>query len=282
MLSVAACGGSPTPSASPSAPASSSTTPAPSSSDDSLQSPDQDTLEIAKGHLATVVTNDLRVRTKPSTASDSTKLKPLLGKGTLVYVVSGPTKGSGYTWYRVQPFGQGIDGGPLPFGYIAAASKDGEPWIEPGGPPCPGIPGDYDSLTHTLDQPLLALSCFGGKPITIDARLEQPEATCGVDLGWTVEPEWLGSTCAHPEVLVADTDSTNSIFPVIDPKVSLKALKPGVDEADWIPVTVTGRFDHPAAKTCKGVSSETKVPYVRAKLVLDCRATFVITKIVKR
>src|SRR5262249_6566060 len=136
-----------------------------------------------------------------------------------------------------------------------------------------------------LEQPLLGLACFGGKPITVDARLEQPEATCGVDVNWTVEPEWLGSTCAHPEVLVADTDTTESIFPIIDPTVDLKPFKPCVDEADWIPVRVTGRFDHPAAKTCKGVSQDggtTKVPYVRAQLVLGCRATFVITQIARR
>jgi hypothetical protein len=282
VLIVAACGGS-SASESPSAAPSSAATPAPSPSDDALGSPDQGPPgEIAVGSLATVVTNDLRVRTKPSVSSDSTKLKPLLDQGRVVYVVSGPKKGSGYTWYRVQPLRQDSDRVDMPLGWIAAADKDGTPWLSQEAPPCPGLPGDYASFAHTTG--LVALACFRGKEIQFPARLEAPEATCGVDIGWTVEPDWLGSTCPQPKVLVADTATTDSIIPIIDPKVDLGRFSPGVDEADWVPVTIVGHYDHSAAKSCKGKSTDTgtKVPMTRAQLVLGCRATFVITAIEPR
>ena len=278
----AACGDATT---SPSASESSSQPPASASNEAPSSAPSQAAPsanpggKITVGSLATVATNNLRVRSKPSVAADSTKLKPTLDKGRVVYVVSGPTKGSGYTWYRVQPLREDGDTEDLPLGWIASAAKDGTPWLTAAAPPCPGKPGDYSSFAHTTG--LMALACFKGEDITFPARLASPEATCGVDVGWSVDPEWLGSTCQQPKFLLADTESTESVVPIIDPKVDTNGFTPGVDEPGWIPVTVTGRYDHPAAKNCKGVSTDgsTKVPLTRAEIVLGCRATFVITAI---
>ena len=282
---VAACGGgtaSPSASESSGQPSALASNEAPSSTPSQAAPAANPGGKITVGSLATVATNNLRVRSKPSVAADSTKLKPQLDKGRVVYVVSGPTKGSGYTWYRVQPLRQDGDTADLPLGWIASADKDGTPWLTADAPPCPGKPGDYGSFAHTTG--LAALACFKGDDITFQARLESPEATCGVDIGWSVEPEWLGSTCPQPKFLLADTDSTESVNAIIDPKVNTDGFKPGVEESQWTPVTVTGRYDHPAAKDCKGVSTDgsTKVPRTRAEIVLGCRATFVITAIAPR
>jgi len=284
IVVVAACGGGPasgSPSASASAGASSGqpSEAAPSQgASPAASAPAQGGADFAVDGLATVVTNDLRVRSKPSVASDSVKFKPTLDKGRVVFVQGGPSKGSGYTWYRVLPLRQDNDKSDMPFGYVAAGDKNGTPWLG-AGPPCPGLPGDYDSFVR--NNGLTALACFKGQQIKFPARLEAPEATCGIDIGWTVQPDWLGSTCPQPAVLVADTDTTDSFLPIIDPKVDLKRFKPGVDEPDWVPVVITGRYDHPDAKQCKGVSTDhsTKVPLGRAQIVLGCRATFVITAI---
>jgi hypothetical protein len=235
--------------------------------------------QLARDSVARVVTSDLRVRSKPEVSDSSKKLSPLLDAPRLVFVVDGPVEASGYTWYEVAPIGDAATTGELPFGWVAAADKDGTPWIQGVTPDCPARPTTVDGLLAV--NPVLGLACFGQKPITIEARLGQPEATCGVDLGWTVAPEWLGSTCPQPAFLVGPrTGPSVSFYSVIDPSVDIRSFKPGVEPADWIDVRITGRFDHPAAASCHGVSTSEPVPgRGAAQLILGCRATFVITRI---
>ncbi|HET7473396.1 MAG TPA: hypothetical protein VFJ71_09745 [Candidatus Limnocylindrales bacterium] len=230
--------------------------------------------------IAKVVTNDLRIRSKPEVSDASKKLEPLLDAPALVYVVKGPVEASGYTWYEIAPIGNAEVTVELPFGWVAVADKDGTPWVAPASPSCPAKPTSIDDLV-VLDR-LLALACFGDEPIRINARLAQPEATCGVDIGWDVEPSWLGGTCPQPAFLVESTDSMGlSLNSVIDPDLDVRGFTPGVEEPEWLRVHLTGRFDHPDAKTCHGVGTGQPVPYPRDQIVVSCRATFVITKIVK-
>lgn len=237
---------------------------------------------VKVGRIATVVTNDLRVRTKPSVSADSLKLTPLLDNGREVYVVKGPKAGSGYQWYEVQPIRRPGEETAMPFGWIAAADKDGEQWVDGGRFDCPKAPATWRALQDL--PPLVGAACFSRKKLSFPARLEQPEATCGVDIGWTIEPDWLASTCPQPKFLIADTKSTESFFPVLDPGLKTGSLDPGVDEPDWIDVTVTGHFDDKAATTCKGKSTEagTKVPIGRDEIITSCRGQFVITSIKPR
>ena len=130
---------------------------------------------------------------------------------------------------------------------------------------------------------LVGAACFSRQDLTFGARLEQPEATCGVDIGWTVEPDWLGSTCPQPKFLIADPTTTASFYSVLDPTVDFSALQPGVDPPDWIDVDVTGHFDDPAAETCAPVSTDGTKPEIGAEeAVVGCRGQFVITKIEPR
>jgi hypothetical protein len=56
--------------------------------------------------FAYVVTDDLRMRSKPEVSDASGKYEPLLWKGALAWVAEGPIRGSGYDWYRIVPLGE--------------------------------------------------------------------------------------------------------------------------------------------------------------------------------
>lgn len=234
---------------------------------------------LARDSIAVVVTDDLVVRSKPGVGPDSKVLSPKLGTGREVFVVAGPRTASGYQWYQIEPLRARSDTGDLPFGWVAAASRNGQPWLAAEASACPPLPDDYATFTGTPS--LVALACFGNKPISFEARLASPEATCGVDIGWTIRPDWLGSTCPQPKFLVAGPDGTDSWNAVLDPKFSGKGLHPGVEPKDWLDVTVTGHYDHSAARTCRGVSTSARVELTLGEIILSCRSQFVITKIVR-
>jgi hypothetical protein len=235
---------------------------------------------IPVGKIAVVVTNDLRVRSKPRVAADSKLLSPLLDKGRAVYVVDGPVRASGFTWFEVAPMRAEDEPNDLPFGWVAVAGKDGEPWVAGGGYRCPARP---TGVATFLAVPALAgLACFGRHDLAISGRLARPEATCGVEIGWTIEPEWLASTCPHPEFYLVDDDTTGASFElVLNPGIDVRDLDPDVEPADWLDVLVTGHFDVRAAANCHGVVTEpgAVIGLSPAEVVLSCRATFVVTDI---
>jgi len=206
----------------------------------------------------------------------SKKLDPLLKHGQHVFVVKGPVTGSGYQWYEVQS----IRG---PFGWVAGADKTGEPWIQGGGLVCPATPKSFAAFIAL--EPLEWVACFGRKSLTIPARLAEPEATCGSDPGWTITPGWLSNTCSDPKYIVFDPRTyENSFNSVINPGLDTGAFRPGTEIKDWIPVNLTGHFDHKAAPTCKGIATDPSaaVPIGRDEIITGCRATFVITGIKRR
>jgi hypothetical protein len=256
---------------------------APSLSPSPSPSPSAPVEKITVGSLATVVTNDLRVRSRPEVSDISKKLEPLLQHGKHLFVVKGPVAGSGYRWYEVQPLGGAQTFPRLPFGWVAVADKTGEPWINGGGFVCPATPKTFASFV--VLEPLAWVACFGRKSMTFPARLADPEATCGVDPGWTITPEWLASTCPQPEFIVFDPKTNEtSFYSVIDPGLDTSAFRPGPETKDWIAVNLTGHFDDKAAPTCKGISTEPSVAVEmgRDEIITSCRATFVITGIKRR
>jgi hypothetical protein len=58
---------------------------------------------------------------------------------------------------------------------------------------------------------------------------------------------------------------------IVDPALDVSSFRPGPEPADWLAVRITGRFDHEAAATCRGVSTESAVPYSADQLILGCR-----------
>ena len=233
--------------------------------------------------FATVVTDGLRVRSAPGVGVDSDKRSPLLQRGQLVVVVGGPKSASGYAWYLVQPIDRGVGYADDPFGWVAASDHGGEPWLKAGGRTCPSTPKSFATLADIA--PLVALVCLRDRDITFPARLYEPEATCGIDLGWTIEPDWLGSTCPHPDMVIADPTTAESRPDwVFAPGVDRSDLHPGVDETAWLPVVITGHYDDPAARSCRIVvhDTDTAADIGSDQAILRCRSTFVVTGIVQR
>lgn len=285
----AACGGASSPSTSPSAeaasasPASSlpsslapsapppSAPPTASSSPPATASPQAVVLGVDS--IAQVVTSDLVVRSAPGVGADSKQLEPLLQKPARVFVVEGPVAKDGYDWYEVQPVAS-----DAPFGWVAVASHEGEPWLRHAITQCPSLPLDIATLASLKSY--FGLACYSSKPLTVTARLGKPEATCGVSPGWTIDPGWLGPCVAHDFLTDLEGDNLeHQLETVFAPKVDLLRLpKYGIEPRTWIKVRFTGQFDHPAARTCRGVKEDSDPPSP-PEILLECRAIFVITSI---
>jgi hypothetical protein len=216
--------------------------------------------------LATVLATDLRMRTKPVIGAASTVLRTRLQPGDCLFVVAGPTNDSGHAWYQAAT----CDG---ELGWVAAASSAGEPWIEGRVPACPALPVDLGRLsTMTAFE---RVSCFGSRDLTFNAGIGWWTDDFGPTVPWGT-PEWLNpigyghSICGLGDVAFAPG--------LGDPPVGM----PG-DEA--LGYRVTGHFDDPASRSCKG-GTTTWDPESGAKStdtqptavsVLDCRTRFVVT-----
>jgi hypothetical protein len=237
--------------------------------------------------IAVVVTNDLLVRSKPGTDAGSEKRAPLLNAGQDVYVLAGPVAASGYQWYEVDPtmgsgtyFGVGFD---PPSGWVAAASRGGVPWLLPKRGVCADrdLPEEFWGLADL--HPTVGLVCFGDRPMTFEATLGTYE-TCGLRT-WTINPQWLGDPCNGSGMWLGEPDAGDyadlgdQVDAAFAPGVDSSRLHPGSAPPRWIRVKVTGQFDHPAARTCHGVSGEEEVPLDPDAIILACRAQFAITSI---
>ena len=240
-------------------------------------------VSIPADTYAVVVTDDLRVRSKPGVSDDSKKLEPLLQDGDRLLVLDGPVQASGYDWYQVKPLTRlGAPAQLAPLGWVAVAGKDGEPWIEQRAAHCPSDPIDlHDVASLDVDEEMyIEIVCFSGQEITFPARLTTPSEWCGLGEWPVIEPEWMGECTTAPNYLVA-LDSEESLHPVWSPDADL-GFAPDVEAAPegWPTVEVTGLFDHPDARTCRLSDDSTYAPAPDpAETILVCRNWFVVTSI---
>ena len=291
-LVIAACGSSgaqppssarPVPSPSFTSSADPTAVPSPASDPAPSRKPER---EIRANSYARVVTNDLRVRSKPGVSDDSEKFKPLLQDGVELVVLDGPVEASGFDWYLVQPITEPSgEEDPYPFGWVAAAGKDGEPWIAPEQRDCPQKPTDLESLRDRDFESLVEIACFGGEDITFQARVGHPEIECGIEAPWGIDPEWLDSclSSGNPMLVSKDGPDRAEVWPIWEPGVDTSLVRDfDTPIEDWPIVEVTGMFDHPEAKT-----SRSRVNYEEPGLqepspdwvVLQCRLEFVVTSL---
>jgi hypothetical protein len=152
---------------------------------------------------------------------------------------------------------------------VAAASREGEPWIESADVTCPPVPADVADLLALSDG--MALACFSRDPITFRSRLVACE--CDIDGALVTDPAWFG-TDAEPILLVdpSDRKAPNSpedwLLLHLDPAASASSIPVGQV------VDVTGMFDHPAAEHCIATEpDELPVPSPA------CRFVFAVTEI---
>ncbi len=136
MPSASAAATVPTPSAAIATPPAEPPTPVPTPTPTptpALPPPDPLVGKAVAGTVVVTVSDNLVVRSQPWVGADefgddSEMYEPWLPLGTELLVLGGPEVGSGYAWYRVAPVSfAGLDGPG--FGWVAAAGKDGEPWI---------------------------------------------------------------------------------------------------------------------------------------------------------
>jgi len=196
------------------------------------------------------------VRSAPGVdPATSTILSERLTTSDRAFVVDGPVAASGYAWFLVAPLRRADDSAG-PFGWIAAASREGEAWLRPIAPACPST---VDLATVAALQPLERLTCFGTDTLTLSADA----AECGAGGGpWTWEPAWLGAIggCA-----LVEGDAS-----------LLVRIPPGGTPIGSVPAVVRGHFDDPAAASCTVTSADPATPAPSAEeAVLICRTEFV-------
>ncbi len=93
---------------------------------------------LPAGSMAVTVSDRLRVRSQPRVSGDSVKYEPLLPTGTQLLVIEGPVQASGYDWYHVAPVAITLTGG-VADGWVAAADRDGTPWVTLAADPLAGL-----------------------------------------------------------------------------------------------------------------------------------------------
>jgi hypothetical protein len=220
------------------------------------------------GKTAVTAVDGVRVRSQPRVSDDSFKYDPLLPLGTPLYVLDGPVSASDYTWYEVVPLTSRLD---LHSGWVATASRSGEPWLAARDFACPPMPTDLRSLRALPSS--VGLACFPRVPITVHARLI--ECNCEID-GPAYSPGWFGlgsggKLLVEPEVTRPPADAARWFILELDPAGQHPDVLP-VGEV----VEVTGIFDHPAAAACTGNVGVDDAPVPTQ----DCRLQFAVTRLV--
>jgi len=227
-----------------------------------------------------VITDRLRVRTRPEVSDASQLLTPLLGESDAVYVVDGPVDGSGYRWYEVYAPRAGLAG------WVAWADKDGEPWIGRGAIDCTLAASD-DAVVNEIGYDLMHLACYKDETFSSKrrlARVNDDGLRCPDDGPYWHEPGWLdiAAPCVYEygsvsaDTGLADVPGSVEVFHPTVAAVAERLLQEARDPIAGISVLVVGRIDHPDARNCRAVGDNPPSP-VRA--VLECRSIFVITAI---
>ena len=219
-----------------------------------------------------VATDGLRVRSLPTVGDESQRLEPTLPAGVRFYVVDGPVTADGYAWYQVQPYG-GDE--PLPFGWIAGGSRDGEPWIDPFPLGCDTIAPSPESLVSGEPLEHLFCSLAGDSPRTSppgpDIAVEGNVYCAEADDHWgpLSGPEWVNQL-GYCELR---TDRGSIRLP--GAPVTQLLGPSGPVEGRY---AIVGHFDDPGARECRADEFEAGEALHPAEVVLGCRTYFVVTE----
>jgi hypothetical protein len=266
------------PSASGTASASASPTAGATASADAPAQPD-----LSVDTVVATTVEDLSVREAPGL--DGERLGTLEG-GALSFLAGGPTDADGFRWYLVSGLGLPPNTGcavepetdpfncPIWFGWVAAASESGEPWLVEHDLACPEEPLTAESLALGRTA-LERLACFGSEPITF--RGWWPEIPDDAGLGGACTSQdapsgWL--LCQNINDNLILIDEAEDFFGVgvrvsIDPETDAAMPERGT----WVEVRV--HLDDQAAQRCgdDAVGVEEVPP---DQIVLGCRAEMVL------
>lgn len=236
--------------------------------------------------IVEVVTGDLRVRSQPRVATDSTLLEPLLQPGDRLFVIEGPVTANDYDWYHVVPIGTNDDREwfGLPSGWVARGDHDGAPWVAASAPRCPPAPVEVATLgeMHALE----ALACFGDERLSLRAVVQgfEPVGPCDAgELGGpcATGPEWLAGLGGWSAVVRDDFEGID--VPILGPRLTIDpggSVRPA-DLPNGRVVALEGAFDNARASDCRaGESPGDQVAMSDAEAILHCRSWFVVSRAV--
>lgn len=219
--------------------------------------------ELGPDRIGRVVATDgLRVRSLPTVGETSERLEPMLDEGVRFYVVAGPVMADGLAWYQVDPYGGDQS---FPFGWVAAGSREGEPWIENHLDGCDTV---YPSIEMLGEQPRQeSLYCYGSDDLEFTGNLVCDFAEI---VDGTTGPEWM-----EPD-RYCELRGDGVAFGVVG-KAATSLLDEGPVDG---PYTVVGHFDDPGAAECRQESPDIhgNLPDP-AEVVLSCRMQFVLTEV---
>ena len=269
------------PSTSGAAAASASPSAAPTASGDEPAQPD-----LAVDSVVATTVEDLTVRAAPGLEGE--RLGTLEG-GALSFLTGGPTDADGFRWFLVSGLGLPPNSGcagpaetepyncPFWFGWVAAASEAGEPWLVEHDLACPQAPHTAESISIGRTS-IERLACFGADPFTF--RGYWPEIPDDAGLGGACpaqdEPSgWL--LCQNINYNNIVIDDGEDMFGIgiavsIDPESGVTMPERGT----WVEVRV--HLDDPAAQSCDedaaAAGGDFEAP--PEQLVLNCRAEAVL------
>lgn len=231
------------------------------------ETPAPSTSAFAIDDIAQVITTNLVVRTAPGIDPSSEIHPTVLDAPALVYVIGGPVSADDYEWYEVIP--ANLDYLPTVYpasGWVAAGSREGEPWIGGVDLACP----DPSSLLDVVSlSELGTIACFGSETLTLEGTFAGCRDTASEGIifaqGWpfgtlcTVTPDGLEpAVLPNPGDLIVHSDGGAALS---DADIGSR-------------LRVTGHFDDAAARSCSFAGDAPVPPRFP---VVFCRAQFVGT-----
>jgi hypothetical protein len=220
---------------------------------------------LAPGDFAAVVTTDLVVRSAPGVGLGSEIYAGRLETPDRAYVLDGPVSADGYDWFLLDAVA--VDWAPNdlpPVGWVAAAGKDGEPWITRVEPECLPQPS-LGQIIHA--PPELNLYCYPEVELTFEGLvscndLESLITGAPWDTGcWIVESEDVFGAIPQP-VIIAPTDASADQAPLPGGRDSYGRFR------------FRAHFDDPASARCE--DAETGAPDELS--IYACRRLLVVSE----
>jgi hypothetical protein len=238
-------------------------TPAPASTSPSDGAP----AALRVDGLATVVGSDGTPSWKAPLVKDKNRIEPNLVTGTALFLVGGPRKAGGSTWWQVQA----EDADPtLPFVWVRAGTA-ADPGIAPLRFSCPAADGLIDAQAIQPLSPIRRVSCFGGRDLRLHGVVNcTPAAVESMVSG----PHWLDTSrlCSLDGALGV---TGNAVWPASS-----------ADGSTTVTADLTGHFDDPESRTCGlipfGVSVSGPIGPPDPPAVLICREQFVVSSLIRR
>jgi hypothetical protein len=285
---TASSSGTPLPSVSTSASAagSASASAGQSATPAATPSPGAPAPELARDSVVATTVGGLTIRAAPGLSGERLGT---LENGALSFVAGGPTDADGFRWYLVSGLGLPPNTGcagdfetdpyncPVWFGWAAAASESGQPWLVEHDLACPDEPLTAESLALGRTA-LERLACLGSDPFTF--RGWWPEIPDDAGLGGACfgqdEPSGF-LLCQNINYNLIVIDEGEGAVGGIGLKVSIDPASDATmpERGTWVEVRV--HLDDPLAQECdedaSGAPAEERTP---EQIVLDCRVEAVL------